>query len=514
LIKSKIAQLRVYPTALNEAQLLHIQTRSFWNLEKQDPAANQLTLPATQSATFAQATAACALQDKTMVTASSRESVQDLLDRAGTDLQTLTWVGALKDGGTRQWKWPNQCMLAETEFFKDFTCHFDAAGITLADAAQQCQSENRDLKIPQNHQFAMLARIKLSCMPTHTGCRFCDTPSTEIMSYYTCTSEDGEKTLGSMMVGSQDFDKGLASEDACVIAGGSWTGLSLFDLQGGWAEGLGLPGLTCAKSVDPFLGNYDRCLSQRHILRTDMAVDKTIQCPEGFEFRSAWGGLDDLYVPFYCCRPSPVCSSPWSLYYTTFCEARGDSHIDDDTNTCLAVLKFQGELRYIAKNCSESLSYVCQDAPMISSAPTATDEADLLGDMKECFDESDLESGSFADTIQQDIQMNTCSWYASRKRSHPQVCSSSAAKQMCPVRTRLLVTTHISAPTRRPFRPTPPTHTYLPQTHKYTYVYTQLLSLFLSFSHSVNFSLSLTHTHIHIHTCTVVVSLRSINKAG
>jgi len=106
LIKSKIAQLRVYPTALNELQLLHIQTRSLWNLKAQDPAVvNNLTTRGPQNATFAEATAACAAQGKTIVTSDSREAKLNLLERAGSDLQSLSWVGALKDEEcTSKWK--------------------------------------------------------------------------------------------------------------------------------------------------------------------------------------------------------------------------------------------------------------------------------------------------------------------------------------------------------------------------------------------------------------------------
>ena len=58
----------------------------------------------------------------------------------------------------------------------------------------------------------------------------------------------------------------------------------------------------------------------------------------------------------------------------------------------------------------------------------------MAGDMKECFDEGDLESNSFVDTLQQDVQGHTCSYYVQMKTSHPQVCDSSAAKTMCPVK--------------------------------------------------------------------------------
>jgi len=373
LIKSKIAQLRVYPTALNEEQLLHIQARSFWNLEKQDPAANQLTSRGPQNATFAQATAACAAQGRSMVVASSRESIHDLRERASTDLQSISWVGASKDDGTSKWKWPNHCLLAETDFFTDFTCHLHPEGVPLADAAQQCLNEGRNLKVPRNDQYATLESIKVSCP--------------EMPSF------------------SRASQAVLAKEDACVIAGGS-------------------------------------CLSQRRILRMDMAMDRNIKCPEGLESRIAPGRFRDLYVTVFCCRPSPACSPPSDLYFNTSCEGRGIDH-SEETNTCLAVLKFQGELRYVARNCSERLSYVCQEAPVISSAPTVTADSDYVGDMKECYDESDLESGSFADTTQQDVQGNTCSWYAARQSSHPQVCSSSAAKQMCPVHILLLIATYV-----------------------------------------------------------------------
>ena len=55
----------------------------------------------------------------------------------------------------------------------------------------------------------------------------------------------------------------------------------------------------------------------------------------------------------------------------------------------------------------------------------------VVRDMKECLDECELDSDLFADSIEQDVQGNTCSWYAAMKLTHPQVCDSSAAKKMC-----------------------------------------------------------------------------------
>jgi len=165
-------------------------------------------------------------------------------------------------------------------------------------------------------------------------------------------------------------------------------------------------------------------------MRMDAARDMYLECPDGFEARVDTTELGDLYVNYMCCPPSPTCSGPLALHYTYFCQGASSYHTDL-TETCLAVLKFQGELQYIAKTCSEQLSYICQDAPTLS-VPTI--EMDVAGDMKECFDESDLESNSFVDTLQQDVQGHTCSFYAKMSTSHPQVCDSSAAKTMCPVK--------------------------------------------------------------------------------
>jgi len=360
LIKSKIAQLRVYPTALNEVQLQHIQTRSLWDSQRQDPAVNHLTSRGPQNATFAEATAACA-QGKTIVTAVSREATLNLLERAGSDLQSLSWVGALNDEGcTSKWKWsgaaaPDGCLMDKDSFWEgDFTCFYNETGLSLADAQQQCQNRGRILKVPRNEEYATLSRIKLSCP---------DLARNHIP------------------------HKCLASEV---------------------------------------------CLSQRHTVRKDTARDIYVDCPEGFEARVDDSDNDDLYANFMCCPPSPTCSGPPALHRTYFCQGASSYHADP-TDMCLAVLKFQGELQYISINCSEPLSYICQDAPT-SSMPTT--EIDMAGDMKECFDESDLESNSFVDTLQQDVQGHTCSFYAKMSTSHPQVCDSSAAKTMCPVTER------------------------------------------------------------------------------
>jgi len=433
LIKSKIAQLRVYPTALNEAQLLRIQARSVWNLEQQDPVSNRLSTRIS-NATFVEATAACEVLGKTLVTAPSREAEQDLLERAGADLQSLTWVGATQDAGTGKWKWQNASIeyMSEAQFYHDFTCHYNATGITLVDAQKQCQNEGRILKLPRNEDFATLARVQKSCPEFATGCRFCNNPSKDIIALYQCTAAgEGLQTLGQVINGVVQF--GFASEDECVVASGVWQAFTLAELQGSYAEHVGLPGLMCATLLSPYFSqdsvDAGTCLSQRHILRMDMARDITAECPQGFEAQidTNMGGTDDLYVYYKCCRPSPTCSEPQlALHYTYFCQAASDYNANQD-NLCLAVLKFRGELRYITKKCTEPLSYICQDA----ASPPVLAELDVVGDMKECFDECELESDLFADSIEQDVQGNTCSWYAAMKLTHPRVCDSSAAKKMC-----------------------------------------------------------------------------------
>ena len=186
---------------------------------------------------------------------------------------------------------------------------------------------------------------------------------------------------------------------------------------------------------DPFSGVSGGCLSQRHTMRMDAARNIYVKCPQGFEARvdsDSAATFGDLYTDYMCCPPSPTYSGPSALHYTYFCQGASSYHADPK-GKCLAVLKFWGELQYLAKDCSEPLSYICQDAPTLS-VPTI--ETDVAGDMKECFDESDLESDSFVDTLQQDVQGHKCSYYAKMKTSYSQVCDSSAAKTMCLVKER------------------------------------------------------------------------------
>jgi len=56
--------------------------------------------------------------------------------------------------------------------------------------------------------------------------------------------------------------------------------------------------------------------------------------------------------------------------------------------------------------------------------------------MKECYDESDVESNHFMDTLEVDVQGHSCQWYAQMKTAYPQVCASSIARRMCPVTCR------------------------------------------------------------------------------
>jgi hypothetical protein len=452
LIKSKIAQLRVYPAALNELQLLHIQTRSLWNLKAQDPAVvNNLTTRGPQNATFAEATAACAAQGKTIVTSDNREAKLNLLERAGSDLQSLSWVGALKDEEcTSKWKWsaaaaPDGCLMDKNSFWEgDFACFYNETGLSLVDAQQQCQNQGRILKVPRNEEFATLSRIKLSCPGISSGCRICENPSLDVIAAGECMAGDGVTSLGGEYgLSSQKLAIGLSSEEECVVAGGTWEALSIADIQQKIAE-LQLPGAKCADDFSSIrgiwflFGSSGGCLSQRHTMRMDAARDVYVKCPHGFEARvdssqsDSTATFGDLYMDYMCCPPSPTCSGPPALHYTYFCQG-ASGYNADPADKCLAVLKFQGELQYIAKACSEQLSYICQDAPTLS-VPTI--EVDVAGDMKECFDESDLESNSFVDTLQQDVQGHTCSYYAKMKTSHPQVCDSSAAKTMCPVKER------------------------------------------------------------------------------
>ena len=222
--------MRVYPTALNEAQLLRIQERSVWNLERQDPVSNRLSIRI-PNATFVEATAACAVLGKMLVTAPHREAEQDLLERAGADLQSLTWVGAIQDAG--KWKRQNASIeyMSEAQFFHDFTCHYNATGITFVDAQKKCQNEGRILKLPRNEDFATLARVQKSCPEFATGCRFCNNPSKDIIALYQCTAAgEDPQTLGQVINGVVQF--GLASEDECVVASGVWQAFTLAELKG------------------------------------------------------------------------------------------------------------------------------------------------------------------------------------------------------------------------------------------------------------------------------------------
>lgn len=162
-IKSKIAQLRVYPKALSENQLLDIQARSVWSPQAQDPVQeNTMTERGPQNATFDQAMAACALQDKSLATAGSPQAISDLIERAGSDLQSLSWVGAERDANGK-WRWPKDLgRLSEMDFYEGhFTCHNSNPGKTLAEAQQVCRDEGRELIFPENHQAATLARIEV-----------------------------------------------------------------------------------------------------------------------------------------------------------------------------------------------------------------------------------------------------------------------------------------------------------------------------------------------------------------
>jgi len=410
LIKSKIAQLRVYPTALNEVQLLHIQTRSLWDLEGQDPdVVNHLTTRGPQNATFAEATAACAAQGKTMVTAASREAKLILLERAGSDLQSLSWVGALTDEGcTSKWKWsasaaPDECLMDKDSFWEgDFACFHNTTGLSLADAQQQCQNHGRILKVPRNEEFAMLSRIKLSCPGISSGCRICENPSLDVIAAHHCMAADGKTILGGTYgSSSQNLVIGLSSQEQCVVAGGTWDAFSIADIQQGTWDAFSiasseiqqngrwedisiadiqqqntrqaqLPGAKCAmhysdtRGIWFLFGGSEGCLSQRHTMRMDAARDMHVECPQGLEARvDSTGRIGDLYIDYMCCPPSPTCSGPAALHYTYFCQGASSYHADQ-TDKCLAVLKFQGELQYISKDCSERLSYIYQDAPTSS----------------------------------------------------------------------------------------------------------------------------------------------------
>ena len=168
-IKSNIAQLRVYPKALDEDQLLDIQARSVWSTQDKDPEQqNMLTERGPQSASFEAATRACAAQGKTLATAGTPKAVSDLLERAGSDLQSLSWVGAER-GANGKWRWPDSpdsCSLSEMDFYEgDIMCHNSNPGKTLAEAQQVCKDNGRVMVFPENHHLATLARIEvLNCM--------------------------------------------------------------------------------------------------------------------------------------------------------------------------------------------------------------------------------------------------------------------------------------------------------------------------------------------------------------
>ena len=151
-----------------------------------------------QNATFAEATAACAAQGKTIVTSIIREARFNLLERAGSDLQSLCWVGALKDEEcTSKWRWsaaaaPDECLMDKDSFREgDFACFYIETGLSLVDVPQQCQNQGRILKVPRNEEFATLSHIKLSCPDLSSGCHICENPNLDIIAVHQSLTEDG-----------------------------------------------------------------------------------------------------------------------------------------------------------------------------------------------------------------------------------------------------------------------------------------------------------------------------------
>ena len=81
----------------------------------------------------------------------------------------------------------------------------------------------------------------------------------------------------------------------------------------------------------------------------------------------------------------------------------------------------------VAVDCEAKLPYVCQDFHT-----PVTEYADVeVGDMKQCKDPSS--DGQYGDTSEIDDHGRLCSWYSRMSKTQKEVCFSSSAKKMCPM---------------------------------------------------------------------------------
>jgi hypothetical protein len=359
-----------------------IQASSSWSEENQDPPhVNTLTerLPSSGGVTFEQATQACADMGMSLVSASTPQGINNLLERAETGMQNLIWVGAEKEGNAK-WRWPEappSCPLSEREFYPgDFTCHESAEGVSLLEAQQLCQAEGRMLKIPHNHHRATLQRISMSCPGFTRGCRICGagTPEQEIIQYV-CVDPTTGTSHGEQYV--HDPARNWGSDEAvCVLQSRVWHPVTVKMLLE-FFEGNHAPGLTCNdlgfffETIVTATAPCSGLFTDTQMKRVAGARDVDFGCDVGSEPR-IWNidpeksDVDRANFLYSCCPAQ--CSASGGRYHAFFCEGHS-SYNADNTNKCLAVFKFENELQYISVDCSQNLSYVCQNPAVQTCDP-------------------------------------------------------------------------------------------------------------------------------------------------
>jgi hypothetical protein len=304
-----------------------------------------------------------------LVSASTPQGINNLLERAETGMQSLIWVGAEKEDNAK-WRWPeapHTCPLSEREFYPgDFTCHESAEGVSLLEAQQLCRAEGRRLKIPQNHQRATLQRISMSCPGFTRGCRICGagTPEQEIIQYVCVDPTDPTgKPHGEQYVHAPARNWG-PNEAVCVLQSGVWISVTV-KMMLEYFEGIHAPGLTCNDLSGVFETLVTATAPCSGIKDTKMkrvagARDVDFSCDVGSEPRilSIDSDVDRANLIYSCCPAQ--CSASGGRYHAFFCEGQS-SYNADNKNKCLAVFKFEKELQYISVDCSQNLSYVCQN---------------------------------------------------------------------------------------------------------------------------------------------------------
>ena len=346
-------------------------------------------------ATFEQATKACEAMNKSLVTASTPKDINDLLERAveraGTVVQNLIWVGAEKVGNNR-WRWreaPDSCVLSEREFYPgDFTCHESVKGVSLLEAQRLCQAEGRTLKIPQNLHHATLKRISMSCPGFTGGCRICagGTQEQDIIQYacVNATSEtlDGE-TYGVEYIYAPQLNWG-SNEAVCVFQGLTWLPVTVKDVLD-YADTTTTPGVAC-DAISKIFPTTSPCSGITDMKRVAGARDVDFGCDAGSEPKNwsffTYDDPDNLIKGsnlLYSCCPSQCSASEGKRkYHAFFCEGLS-SYNADNTNKCLAVFKFEKELQYISVDCSQNLSYVCQNPAVQTCDPAKCRNPDGQG---------------------------------------------------------------------------------------------------------------------------------------